>query len=73
MTYKLSPREEQIVRLAAQGHPNKVIAHELNISTWTVNTHVRRVFAKLNVSSKTGMVARYVEATMRESAGSIGT
>jgi DNA-binding NarL/FixJ family response regulator len=48
--------------LAARGSPNKVIAHELNISAWTVNTHMRRIFAKLNVTSRTAMVARYLEA-----------
>src|SRR2546425_1690725 len=34
----LSPREQEIVRMVAQGHPNKVIAGVLNISCWTVCT-----------------------------------
>ena len=34
----LSPREQEIVRMVAQGHPNKVIADVLNISSWTVCT-----------------------------------
>jgi DNA-binding CsgD family transcriptional regulator len=57
----LSPREIEIVRLVAEGHPNKVIAAVLEISSWTVCTHVRRVFAKLGVSSRAAMVARLVE------------
>jgi DNA-binding CsgD family transcriptional regulator len=57
----LSPREAEIVRLVAEGHPNKVIAAVLEISSWTVGTHVRRVFAKLGVSSRAAMVARTVE------------
>ena len=67
MSTNLSPREEQIVKLVAIGHPNKVIAYELNISSWTVNTHLRRIFAKLNVSSRTAMVARYLDARSGES------
>jgi DNA-binding CsgD family transcriptional regulator len=54
----LSPREQEIVRMVAEGHPNKVIADVLNISSWTVCTHLRRIFAKLGVGSRAAMVAR---------------
>lgn len=54
----LSPREQEIVRLVAAGHPNKVIAAVLDISYWTVSTHLRRIFAKLGVTSRAAMVAR---------------
>src|SRR6185437_13179359 len=37
---QLSPREYEIVRMVAKGHPNKVIADVLNISSWTVCTHL---------------------------------
>jgi DNA-binding CsgD family transcriptional regulator len=57
----LSPREIEIVRLVAGGHPNKVIAAVLEISSWTVCTHMRRVFAKLGVSSRAAMIARLAE------------
>jgi DNA-binding CsgD family transcriptional regulator len=59
--YCLSPRELEIVRLVAEGHPNKVIAAVLDISAWTVSTHVRRVFSKLCVTSRAAMVARMAE------------
>jgi DNA-binding CsgD family transcriptional regulator len=55
---QLSPREQEIVRMVAQGHPNKIIADVLGISAWTVCTHLRRIFAKLGVSSRAAMVAR---------------
>jgi two-component system, NarL family, nitrate/nitrite response regulator NarL len=58
---QLSPREQEIVRMVAQGHPNKVIAGVLNISSWTVCTHLRRIFAKLGVGSRAAMVARMME------------
>ena len=43
----LSPREKEIVHLVAKGLPTKAIADALNVSLWTVATHLRRTFAKL--------------------------
>ena len=57
----LSPREMEIARMVAKGHPNKTIAAVLEISSWTVSTHLRRMFAKLGVSSRAAMVARLME------------
>lgn len=59
----LSPRELEIVRLIAEGHPNKVIAAVLDISAWTVSTHIRRIFGKLSVTSRAAMVARMAKVT----------
>lgn len=58
---QLSPREREIVRMIAKGHPNKVIARVLDISVWTVGTYVRRVFSKLGVASRASMIARLHE------------
>jgi DNA-binding CsgD family transcriptional regulator len=58
---QLTPREREIVRLVALGHSNKIIADVLNISSWTVCTHLRRVFAKLGVGSRAAMVANLAE------------
>jgi DNA-binding CsgD family transcriptional regulator len=57
----LTPREQEIVRMVAKGYPNKTIAGVLNISSWTVCTHLRRTFAKLGVASRAAMVARLLE------------
>lgn len=57
----LSPREREIARMVARGYPNKVIARVLEISSWTVSTHLRRIFAKLGVSSRAAMVAQLLE------------
>lgn len=54
----LSPREQEIARMIAEGHPNKTIAAVLEISSWTVNTYLRRMFAKLGVTSRAAMVAK---------------
>jgi DNA-binding CsgD family transcriptional regulator len=52
----LSPRELEIVRMVAHGHTTKTIADVLDISLWTVSTHLRRVFAKLGVSTRAAMI-----------------
>jgi len=57
----LSPRELEIARMVAKGYPNKAIASVLEISSWTVASHLRRVFSKLGVSSRAAMVARLLE------------
>jgi DNA-binding CsgD family transcriptional regulator len=57
----LSPREQEIVRMVSKGLPNKVIAGVLNISSWTVSTHLRRIFAKLGVTSRAAMVAQFLD------------
>jgi DNA-binding CsgD family transcriptional regulator len=54
----LSPREREIARMVAKGLTNKTIAHVLDISPWTVSTHLRRIFIKLSVRSRAAMVAR---------------
>jgi two-component system, NarL family, nitrate/nitrite response regulator NarL len=59
----LSPREREIARLVANGLPNKTIGAVLEISTWTVATHLRRIFVKLGVTSRAAMVARLLNTS----------
>jgi len=54
----LTARELQIVSHVAGGLVNKQIAAELNISTWTVAAHLRRIFTKLGVETRAAMVSR---------------
>ena len=61
MATPLSPREHEIARMVAKGYPNKTIASVLDISSWTVASHLRRVFSKLGVSSRAAMVARLLD------------
>ena len=53
----VSPREREIVRLVANGLPNKAIADVLDVSLWTVGTHLRRIITKLGVNARAEMVA----------------
>jgi len=48
---ELSAREQEVMRLIAEGLPNKLIADALNLSVRTVEVHRARVFDKLDVGS----------------------
>jgi DNA-binding CsgD family transcriptional regulator len=67
----LSPREREIARMVADGLTNKTIAYMLEISPWTVSTHLRRIFAKLSVTSRAAMVAQLVLEGLPRDSGSL--
>lgn len=52
-THGLSPRELEVLRLAAVGRSNREIAAQLVISEHTAARHLQNIFAKLHVSSRT--------------------
>jgi two-component system nitrate/nitrite response regulator NarL len=67
-----SPREGEIARMVAKGYPNKMIAEVLDISVWTVGTHLRRIFGKLGVNSRAAMVAQMSTLGLLETAPLMG-
>jgi DNA-binding NarL/FixJ family response regulator len=52
----LTPREQEVLQLLAEGCPNKIIARRLAISEGTVKSHVRGVMTKLGVNGRTHAV-----------------
>jgi DNA-binding NarL/FixJ family response regulator len=59
---KLSIRELEVLRLAAQGMSNKDIALELNLSLRTVKGYLAEIFSKLRVGSRTEAVITALKA-----------
>jgi DNA-binding NarL/FixJ family response regulator len=57
---QLTERERQVLELAARGLSNKVIAKELFLSTRTVEAHMRKIFEKMGVLSRTEAVTQAV-------------
>ena len=56
---QLWPREIEILSLLAKGLLKKEIGDQLGISYWTVQTHVGRIYKKLQVHSRSQAVAKY--------------
>ncbi|MDB6023945.1 MAG: DNA-binding response regulator [Verrucomicrobiales bacterium] len=58
---ELSPREHEILCLLAKGYQYKEIAESLTISVETVRTHLRNIYEKLHVRSRTEAVVKFLE------------
>jgi len=59
---ELSPREREILELLAAGHPNKTIADRLGLTDGTVRWHLRHVYDKLHVRSRTEAALKFRSA-----------
>ncbi len=55
--HNLTPREQQILELTADGHSGPDIAKQLSLSPGTVKTHLRHIYEKLGVSDRAAAVA----------------
>ena len=54
---RMTQREQEVIAHIAAGRSNKEIAHELNIATDTVKSHVRNVMDKLALRSRLQIAA----------------
>lgn len=64
--YKLSIREKEILHLLVEGHNHKEIAIQLYISWETVRSHVKNIYEKMQVHSRTEAVKKALRETSRE-------
>jgi DNA-binding NarL/FixJ family response regulator len=61
-TTTLSPREQQVLELLVQGFLYKEISSSLGISYDTVHNHIRHIYEKLRVRSRTQAVTKYLDS-----------
>lgn len=56
--YKLTQREKEILGFMVEGKPTKAIAHDLHLSYHTIDNHIRNIYSKLHVNTRTAAVAK---------------
>ena len=59
--YELTPHETRLLKLLAEGHNYKTAALELNVTVHTVSFHLRSIYEKLQVHTKTEAVAKALQ------------
>ena len=59
---ELTPREREVLQLVAEGHTNKEVGKALSVSEVTVKKHMQSILAKLDATSRTGVVAKVTRA-----------
>jgi DNA-binding CsgD family transcriptional regulator len=60
LSTEISPMQRRIAELAIEGKTNRQIARQLYISPHTVDTHLRRIFTKLNIGSRVELTRIFV-------------
>jgi DNA-binding NarL/FixJ family response regulator len=58
--FNLSERENEVLQLLVNGHSYKMIASDLFISIDTVRSHIKKIYEKLHVNSKSEAVAKAI-------------
>lgn len=62
----LSPREQEVLQLLADGFRYKEIAAQMEVCLDTVRAHASRIYAKLHVSSRTEAVVKYLGGSAKQ-------
>ncbi len=60
----LTPRENEILGFLCQGHSYKMVADAMNISRETVHSHIKSIYKKLNVNSKSEAVIKAIKGKL---------
>ena len=60
----LSPRQIEIARLVARGLTDKEIGNQLRMTEGNVGWHLKQVFLKWQIHSRTALAARFIQETL---------
>ena len=63
-TFALTDREKEILQLLVEGDSYKLVADKLFISFFTVQTHIKHIYEKLHVNSKTEAVTKALKENL---------
>jgi DNA-binding CsgD family transcriptional regulator len=63
--FRLSPQQARIVRLILQNKPDKQIAVELNLNRYTIRTYLKRIFDRLGIDNRLGLVLHVFDLCMK--------
>lgn len=58
--YDLSPREKEVLNLVVEGLSKRQIADRLFVSFYTIDTHLKNIYEKLHVHTRSGAVAKAI-------------
>ena len=58
--YRLTPQESKLLKLLVEGHSYKTAAYELGLTVHAIGFHVRNIYEKLQVHSKSEAVAKAI-------------
>jgi DNA-binding NarL/FixJ family response regulator len=64
--YNLTPREIEVLDMLVQGFDNKMIAEKMFLSTYTIRAHIRNIYDKLHVHSKSQAVAKALKERLTQ-------
>ncbi len=64
--YNLTTREQEIIKLWIRDYNYKEIASALSISDSTVRKHIDKVYTKLDVYSRSGLILRIIDKIVME-------
>ncbi len=62
--FSLTDREKEILQLLVEGDSYKLVADKLFISFFTVQTHIKHIYEKLHVNSKTEAVTKALKENL---------
>jgi DNA-binding NarL/FixJ family response regulator len=53
-------RELELIKLLSEGHANKTAADKLNVTYFTINQHLKNIYKKLKINSKSELISWYL-------------